>query len=574
MLCGSVFAQENDILSPIVSHLPAAVSQGESGTVTVILNIKDGYHIGDRKAGFFEIIMPRMNGISFGEISYPEGEQDEYGSYYTDGTNIEIPYHIGEKAQTGKKRISLEVSYQSCSEAGVCYPPTSVTTSFSLQIDGEEQSAANPELENNGNGLAGRLSSTLERGSILAFLIVFLGGVLTSLTPCVYPMIPITIAVIGAQAEGGKLKGFILSLFYVLGLAVTFTSLGVIAAKTGTLFGSLAQHPAALIVISLIFFLMGLSMLGVFTVQMPSSISTRLQGKRNRKGFLGAFLTGLIAGLVVSPCISPLLVVILAWVAKSGSLVMGIGLLFSFALGLGVLFILIGTFSGILKNLPKSGGWMELVERAFGLLLVALALVFLRPMLSPAVYQFAWAAGLVIFAVFAGAFDPLGGESTSLRKLGKAAGILALIVGGSLIFTGVAGFSGYVSHTFSSPAEGQEIMSAAEHSLSLEEGLEQARRSGQPLIIDFWADWCAACHELDEKTWPDPAVSRELEKFIFVKLDQTRNSREDKSMQKQYGVVGLPTVIILAPSGKELSRFTGFQPPEKIRAILAGLAKE
>ncbi|MBN2417583.1 protein-disulfide reductase DsbD [bacterium] len=557
----------DDVVQVKTETSPAMLKAGERGELRVTFSIADGYHIGDAAGGFFKVVPAAAAGIAFSDPVYPKSIEDPYGDYYADEVIVTVPFLVEENASGGLRTFPVAVGYQPCSEEGVCYMPQESTVGASVEIAGGEAAGETETITRTG-GMAGRLTGALERGSLIAFLIVFLGGMLTSLTPCVYPMIPITIAVIGAQAEGGKLKGFILSLFYVLGLAATFTTLGIIAARTGALFGSVSQHPAAILIISLIFFLMGLSMLGVFTVRMPSSIATRLQGKR-RRGFLGAFLTGLVAGLVVSPCVSPLLVVILAWVAKTGSVLLGAGLLFSFSLGLGVLFILIGTFSGMLKNLPKSGGWMEVVERGFGILLVTLALIFARPLLSPFFYRMAMAAGLIVAGIFFGAVAPYERSASAKVKLLKAAGLFALFVAFSLIFISFlpAGVSG--------PAAGAR----AEQPARMEDawldsdvqGFAVAAEEEKKVIVDFFAEWCAACHELDEKTWPDPGVDNALAQYVKVKLDLTRNDAADKALQKKYGVLGLPTVIIFDAGGKELGRFEGFQPPEKVVAFLKQL---
>lgn len=564
-LAAALSAQVPDDVVQVKAEIaPALLKAGERGELSVTFTIADGYHIGDAAGGFFKVTPPAVDGITFGAPVYPKSIEDPYGNYYEHLVTVAIPLTVDGGASGGERSFAVSVGYQPCSEEGVCYMPEESTVAVSAEIAG---GAAEPILETAppGGGMAGKLTGALEQGSLIAFLIVFLGGMLTSLTPCVYPMIPITIAVIGAQAEGGKLKGFILSLFYVLGLAATFTTLGIVAAKTGALFGSVSQHPAAIVIISLIFFLMGLSMLGVFTVRMPSSMATKLQGKR-RRGFLGAFLTGLVAGLVVSPCVSPLLVVILAWVAKTGSVLLGAGLLFSFSLGLGVLFILIGTFSGMLKNLPKSGGWMEVVERGFGVLLVALALIFARPLLSPFVYRMVMAAGLITAAVFFGAFSAYEQSAPGKVKLLKAAGLFAAFMAFNLIFFSFNTVSGPSLGTPVSPE--QAALSGGDWLASDTEGFAAAAQEDKKVIVDFFADWCAACHELDEKTWPDPAVSDALAEYVTVKLDLTRNDAADKALQKKYGVIGLPTVIVFDAAGKELGRFEGYQPPGKVVAFL------
>jgi thiol:disulfide interchange protein DsbD len=565
-ITGFVFGQDKDPIYIEAEVQPSEISAGGEGQVIVTCDISSEFHISDTANDLFSVTPESSDKVEFGSIVYPRGEAESYGFVYRGIIQIIIPFTVMKKAEPGENRMPVVVKYQPCLEEGmICYPPDEkkIEARFNiLSADsraGTISSADDMKLEE-------RLNRELEKGSVLAFLLVFLGGLLTSLTPCVYPMIPITMAVIGAQAGGSKLKGFVLSLFYVLGIAITFSALGVIAAKTGGLFGAFSQHPVTLLIIALIFFLMGLSMLGVFIIQMPSSLASKLHGKKG-KGFIGALLTGLVAGLIVSPCISPLLVVILAWVAKTGSVMLGIGLLFSFSLGLGVLFILIGTFSGILKTLPKSGGWMELIERGFGILLVALALVFIKPLFSDWVYLGLWGVFFVFFGTFAGAFNPHDKTMDRKKKIGKALGIVTLIIGGSIIFFALAEWRG--SGSILQSKESNVSAHEASYWIGTDiEGFSQSLETGKPVLLDFWADWCPACKELDKKTWPDEAVHMELNRFIPVKLDLSRKTEESENLRKKYKVVGMPTVILFDSNGNELTRFSGYKPPEEVVQLL------
>ncbi len=556
---GILWSQTVDPVKLNIEVVPKTIEIHGEGVVEIACTIEPRYHISDTTYGLFEVTPQPTETIRFHAIEYPVGEKGELGNYYQDHITVRIPFTVDNVPSEGIQMIEVDVTYQACSEDGeICYLPETQTLETELTIlasDLEEQSGLTEESD-----IASSLSRALERGSIIAFLLVFIGGILTSLTPCVYPMIPITIAVIGAQAEGGKLRGFVLSLFYVLGIATTFSILGIIAARTGTLFGSYAQHPVVIIIIASIFFLMGLSLLGVFVIQMPPTITSKLRG--NRKGFFGALITGLLAGLIVSPCISPLLIVILTWVAKSGSVLLGFGLLFSFALGLGVLFVLIGTFSGVMKNLPRSGGWMVIIERSFGLLLVTLSLIYLKPLLSTLVYQGLWALLLVILGTFIGAFSPVNDEADWKKKMGKALGILLIIAGGSLIFS--LFFRFFNPGIVSSERVVRSIEEEPFWISSDEVGFQQARLEGKPVVMDFYADWCSACKELDEKTWTDEKVLSELSEFIPVKLDLTRNNESTEFYRNRYQIIGLPTVIFFNSSGKEVGRFGGFRSPENV----------
>jgi thioredoxin:protein disulfide reductase len=414
-------------------------------------------------------------------------------------------------------------------------------------------------------GLAGRLQQALAKRSFLAFLLVFLGGIATSFTPCVYPMIPITISYIGGRARH-RLHGFLLSLVFVLGIAVMYSVLGVIAAVTGSLFGGLMQSMPVLIGVAVIFFAMGASMLGAFDLALPSGLQSKLQGGP-RTGVVGAFFMGMVTGIVASPCVGPVLVVLLAGVAAIGSIPLGIALLFTFALGLGLLFLAIGTFAGVLSSLPQVGGWMDTVKHVFGVILIAMGIYFVRGLIGPHVTLLVSGAFLVFVGVFAGAFHALGEEPSHGRTARKALGLVIFLVGGLLLLAGAGRIMG-IGLTAAPTVSGS---TAAGHEAWLPDdvaGRAQAKAAGKPAVLDFWADWCGACKELDRETWSDPEIRRELERFVAVKLDLTASSDANKAKLASYGVPGLPTVIIFDASGREVTRFFGFKPPREVLDLL------
>jgi thiol:disulfide interchange protein DsbD len=352
----------------------------------------------------------------------------------------------------------------------------------------------------------------------------------------------------------------------VLGIAVTFSTLGVIAAKTRVLFGSFGQHPVIQVIIAGIFLAMGLSMLGAFSLQMPSSVSSKLQGRKG-KGFTGAFLTGLVGGLIVSPCISPLLVVILTWVAQTGSAVLGFSLLFTFALGLGVLFILIGTFSGIIKSLPKSGGWMELIERGFGVILVGLALVFLGRVLPEIGTLFLWSLFLILLGTFMGAFSPLSKESRTREKTGKGLGIIVFLLGGYLLFFAAARYFDWNPGT-RGVSQVQEP-DALHWTGDDEQAFEEAARQGKPVLMDFYAEWCTECKEMDKNTFSDNQVKKLLQRMVLLKMDMTEeDSPRVRNWIEKYKIPGAPTVIFFNERGGEISRFFGYKSAEEFKEFV------
>jgi thiol:disulfide interchange protein DsbD len=385
-------------------------------------------------------------------------------------------------------------------------------------------------------------------------------------------MIPITISYIGGRSRT-KLGGLFLSVFFVLGIALTYSSLGIIAASTGALFGSAMQSTAVIVGVSLIFVAMGASMLGAFDLALPSGLQTRLQSGP-RGGVLGALFMGMVTGLVASPCVGPVVVVLLTWVAQMGSVFFGFLLLFVFALGLGLLFLILGTFAGALQALPAAGQWMDSVKHIFGVILLGMAIYYLRPLLGPNVTWIVTGAFVVVVGTFLGAFTPVGEEPGKKLLLQKGLGIVLLVVGSFALLVGLARLTGLPMNA--SPSSGNTAaVPAAHEGLAWvhddEQGRSAAVSAGKPALIDFYADWCGACKELDEKTWSDAQVRREGERFVAIKLDLTKRNDWSAGKQSSYGVPGLPTVILFDSSGREATRFFGFKPAGDVLALMQAI---
>jgi thioredoxin:protein disulfide reductase len=474
-------------------------------------------------------------------------------------------------------------------ESGETVPPTGATDAGALEPVRDQPPTGQPGLESptqpaatpgssagspppqGGSiheGLAARLREALEHGSWIAFLLVFIAGFLTSFTPCVYPMIPITIGYV-AGASRGRLSGFVLSLFFVLGIAVVYSALGVAAALSGGIFGAALQSKAALIVIASVFVMMGASMLGAFDLSIPSSLQTKLQSGR-RGGWIGAVLMGGITGLVASPCVGPVLVVLLTWVAQVGRPLYGFGLLFTFALGLGLLFLVLGTFVGAMKGLPRAGAWMETVKHYFGWIFLGLAAFYLRTVIGPTWATILYGALLIVLATQTGAFTPLTAEAGKGAHWRKGIGIVLAVLGTGMMLSGIFTQYGWRATGSTGPfTVGQQTVSGSV-AWRTDEGpaLARARAEGRAVLIDFTAEWCAACHELDRETWTDPEVARELADFVALRIDLTRNTPENDAIRDRWKVAGLPTVIVLNGDGGEVERFFGFRPPEQVLPLL------
>lgn len=373
----------------------------------------------------------------------------------------------------------------------------------------------------------------------------YLGGVLTSLTPCVYPLIPITVAVFGAREARSRLQALALTLVYIAGMAVMFSGLGYAAASSGKVFGSFLANPWVLTGLGLFFVAMAASMFGAFEIALPPSLALRLN-RVGGAGWGGAFAMGLVAGVIAAPCTGPVLASLLTVVASSGQPAFGFFLLFVYALGVGLPFLLLGGFS---VSLPKSGAWMEGVKSIFGIALLALALHYLKDAF-PAIRRELGAVSLPVLigplAVFVGIL--LGAVHRSFsggarEKVMKGAGVALVVLG---IFVRVSLGGG--------PASSIPWID------DLDAALARAEAEQKPVMIDFWADWCAACKELDRYTFTHPEVQSEAERFITVKIDGTHEDDDILALYDRYGVQGLPTVLFLQPDGTPLDdpRVTGF----------------
>lgn len=596
-----------------LSH--ASLPAGATGTVLVTLEIDPGFHI--QINDFLELLPPPEGPIRIGpwmatRLATWEGEQVLKGQ-----TALKAPFTVRDTAAAGSVELTLRLGYQGCAEEPVfaCFPPEELELPLAIEIlpagatgepahqavldahggplaagargepeaggpggaEGAEGAAGTDASAEEGGDLASRLEGALARGSLLAFLLVFVGGILTSFTPCVYPMIPITISYVGGRAKS-RAHGFVLSLFFVLGIAIMYSSLGLLAASTGSIFGAAMQSPVVLLIVAAVFAAMGASMLGVFELALPSGMQGRMTAGAQRGGVIGAILMGIVTGLVASPCVGPVLVVLLTFVAKTGSLLFGFWLLFTFACGLGVLFLVLGTFAGAISAMPGAGGWMNTVKHVFGIVLIAMAIYYASKVIGVLASGLVWGHFLMLTGLMTGALKRLPRPASAVQVVGRVFSVLFFVVGTLILLLYGATLVGLPTEKLGAiPIVGnpalQEAESHADHPeipwrINDEAALAEARGQGRPVIQDFYADWCAACVELDEKTWIDSAVAAEMERFTLVKMDFTRGGDFYQAAAERYGIRGLPTVIIYDSSGEEAQRFFGFKGPEEVLAIM------
>ena len=524
-----------------------------------------------------------------GKIRYDQFLEKEVEDYVGQ-VQVKSFLQVSKDIPTGSYDVKLKVHYQGCSDK-VCFAPKAEEfilpvqvelTNLGLGVSKAQEAEKIPTVSKPGEKVESTgIQKTIEsRGIFVSLIIIFLAGVGLSFTPCVYPMIPITVAVIGGQAAGDQtmarspLKAFFLSLIYVLGISIVYSAMGVAAASTGSLFGTALQSPWVIGFVVAVFIGLALSMFGVYYLRVPSFISDRL-GTGTRKGVIGVFVMGLVSGIVASPCIGPALASLLVYIASTGNKFLGFWMLFVFAWGIGVLLIVLGTFSGAIKSLPKSGVWMETVERIFGLLLIGAALYYLSFIISESVFIIILGLFLIVTAVFSGGFDRLTYESTTFQRAKRAFGIIAFIFG-AYFLVGHLVIKGFILSPFSATTPGQSVVAQEKIDwvMSEEEGLKQARADGKVAMIDFWALWCAACMEFEKLTYTDPEVIKESKKFVNIKIDCTKtDDPKVKQLWDKYGVVGLPTLIFVDKDGTVLKdkTITGFVNPKEFLRIIKSL---
>lgn len=413
-----------------------------------------------------------------------------------------------------------------------------------------------------GGSDTGRFQQILdEHGAVVAVLMSFGFGVIASLTPCVYPMVPITVSIFGATEAKSRLRGAALSGAFVLGIAALFTPMGVVSALSGKLMGSALSNQWVSLGLAALFLALAASMFGAFELALPSGLTNKLSTVGG-VGFKGAFIMGLVMGLVAAPCTGPFLTGMVTVIATTKNVALGSAALFSFAMGLGVIFFVAGAFA---VNLPKGGAWMMGIKWVSGVGLAYMAFSYLRDKFEPVrnlvdhpSYTFgAIAGGVLLVGLVLGVIHMVAERRKSpiahLSKPMKLASILPAVAGAAMLFSWVG-----LNHSVDPNAPEIVWMTNEDAALA------KANAEGKPVLIDFGAEWCAACKKLEHQTFPDPNVRSEAQRFVALRVDATDD--EDEAVVKlkdKYKVVGLPTVIMLDKSGKEVVRFNDFVKPDQ-----------
>jgi thiol:disulfide interchange protein DsbD len=516
-------------------------------------NLASGWHVNSHKPSEEYLVATEARldpaaGIRAGEARYPDGMMKKFAfsetplSVYEGSFAIEIPLRFDGAAPA----LSGRIDYQACNDTR-CLAPTSVSfrtaaaageTAAGGTMAAVPLSAAPPSGSTAAAGASKDFGDMLERnGLFLVLLSIFAGGLGLNLTPCVYPVIPLTVGYFGRQSSGSRSRLFGLAGLYVLGMATMYSILGVVAALSGRLFGSLLQNPWVLAAIAAALVAMSLSMFGIWEIRMPTKLMNRAGA---RAGAAGAFGMGLFVGIVAAPCIGGFIVGLLAFVAARQSAFLGFLFFFTLSLGLGLPYLFLAAYSGRLSRLPRAGEWMEGVKKIFGWILLAMAAYFLRSVFPPPFGKWLLPAVLVIGAIV-----------ILVTRLGLRwpvrAGAAAILVGIAIFFVPreLKGWQPYVP---------------------------EAIGAGRPAIIDFSADWCLPCLELERKTFAEPRVAEALARRSLLKADMTKiASPEAIALSEKFGILGVPTIIFLDATGKERQdlRLVGFENAERFLERLA-----
>ncbi len=414
---------------------------------------------------------------------------------------------------------------------------------------------------------SGKIAGILRNAGFWANLaFFFVAGLGLALTPCVLPMIPILSGIIAGQGhKNSHARGFALSLAYVLGMAVTYAAAGIAAGMTGTLLSAALQNAWVLGAFALVFVALSFSMFGFYELQLPTALQSKLSEEsghlRGGRG-IGVFAMGALSALIVGPCVAAPLAGALLYIGQTGDAVLGGTALFVMALGMGVPLIAVGVAGGSL--LPKTGAWMEGVKKGFGVLLLATAVWLVSPVIPPVAAMLAWAALLIIPAIFLHALDPLPPHASGWQRFWKGIGIVMLLTGAALLIGALAGSRDPLQPL--AGLRGQAVAAEVnklpfEPVRSLAELDARLAAVDRPVMLDFYADWCVSCKEMERYTFADPAVRAKMADFTLLKADVTANTAEDKALLARFGLYGPPGIIFFTPEGREIKglRVVGFQ---------------
>ena len=551
----------------------------QNNQLNLDFDINEGYYLYRHQFTF------TSENARFSEIVLPQGidHEDEFfgvQQIYKDELNLVI------NIEEASNNASLTIRYQGCADKGLCYPPTTKTISLdeviaqmansgsasvlsALNSPQSNASSAPESVINNKAPTASeqhQLADMLKQDSLLLTLIAFfVGGLLLSFTPCVFPMYPIlTGIIVGTGKELTTRKAFILSFFYVQGMAITYTLLGIVVALAGAQFQAMFQHPVVLILLSALFIILSLSMFGVFNLSLPASWQNKLNNLSNKQkggSIIGVVLMGVISGLVASPCTTAPLTGALLYISQTGDVVLGASALYALSLGMGLPLLILGSSGG--KWLPKAGAWMNIIKNIFGLLLLAVPIFLLERIIPEVASQALWA----LLVLSAASYFYVANQNSAMNKSkGFGFGLRSLLIF-LMLFTGAN-----MAYQLAIPNNNQAVKQTAQNSQTqhfkqivtlkeLQTAVAQANEQGKTVMVDLYADWCVACKEFEQYTFPEKSVQAALANTVLLQVDLTdTGSEQNIALMEHFNIFGLPSILFFDLQGNELSqqRITGF----------------
>lgn len=465
------------------------------------------------------------------------------------------------RATSEAMELEIELSYQGCKVDGICYMPISKILTVSLP---EANAVATISLAGVPVSEQARLAAIITDSSIwVAAGLFFLAGLGLAFTPCVLPLVPILSGIIAGEGDDvSPMRGFTLALSYVMGMAIVYTIAGVVAAAAGLQLAATFNQPWILILFAGLFVVLALGMFGAYDLQMPSGLQSRLSrisGKQTSGTMIGAFIMGALSSLIVTACVAPALIAALTVIAQTGDTLRGGSALFAMSLGMGAPLLLVGAAQG--KVLPKAGAWMVAVKNAFGFMMLGLAVWMLSRILSGPVTMMLWSVLVFMTGVFMGGLTALTTTSTGVQKLGKGFGFLAIIYGIILLLGALTGGSNPMKPLASINLGGGALITEQQHALpfqriktvaDLDREVNAAASQGKTALLDFYADWCVSCKEMEAYTFTDNGVQAALSNTVWLQADVTANDAADQQLLERFGVFGPPTIIFFNAEGNQL----------------------
>ena len=557
------------ILEPEEAFKPSFTKKEDSLNFKLVLG--DSIYLYDDKLKVF-ISKPEKIEITK-ELNIPKPvNYEEFVVHFTN-MDIEIPYSLL-KSKIDTNKYEIEVKFQGCSKAGLCYAPMS--EKFILDFATNEVKKEIVVKEEKKEELTTNLSETdsiansLKDGSTLLVIATFFGfGLLLSLTPCVFPMIPILSSIIVGASKNEKMtvsRGFILSLVYVLSMSVAYTIAGVIAGIFGANLQVALQNPYVLVTFALVFVALAFSMFGYYEIKLPDSLQTRLNKStdgKEKQGLMGIAIMGFLSALIVGPCVAPPLAGALVYIGQTGDAVLGGLALFVMSLGMGMPLLIIGAGAG--KFMPKPGGWMEGITRIFGIVMLGVAIWLLDRVLNPTVIMFLWSFLLLGSAIYLKMY----------RHILTQLITLVVFLLGVVLFVGAISGATNPLKPLEKFTQGVAVQISSmkldfKKIKNIEELNQAIKESDKPIMLDFWASWCVSCKELEEITFKDEEVIKKLQGFILLKADVSENNDDDIALQKMFGVVGPPALIFWDKDKNEVkaSRIVGYKNPKEFLEIV------